>query len=191
MASVRGRLPGSSLDPARTALPLIRTGTQHTLGPVRISCLGQKDGKENGQFTMIERKRQPHQRTHLSQRKKEKKRSGLLLLFFCSTPFFFNGQRHQTKRKIKEKEKRSPDPGHYWPDTDSGPGSGPLWPGFWFRIRTRTRIYGSESSAALTHGLFWTFYGLFADFPDSILYLEDMLRCVCEEGRNCFRQNLG
>ncbi len=34
-----GRILGSSLDPARAALPLIGTGTQHTLGPVRISCL--------------------------------------------------------------------------------------------------------------------------------------------------------
>jgi hypothetical protein len=49
-------------------------------------------------------------------------------------------------------------------------------------MRTRIRIYGSESGAALTHGLSWTFCGFFADFLDSILYLEDMLRCVCEEG---------
>jgi hypothetical protein len=94
-----GRLRGSSLDPARTALPLIRTGTQHTLGPVRISCLGQKDGKENGQFTL---KEDSHTKEHIQAKEK---RSGLLLLLlllllyfcfcFCSTPFFFNGQRHQ------------------------------------------------------------------------------------------------
>jgi hypothetical protein len=94
MASVRGRLRGSSLDPARTALPLIRTGTQHTLGPVRISCLGQKDGKENGQFTMIERKRQPHQRTHLSQRKKVRIAFAFAFAFALHLSFF-NGQRHQ------------------------------------------------------------------------------------------------
>jgi hypothetical protein len=35
----RERILGSSLDPTQTALPLIRTGIQHMLGPVRISCL--------------------------------------------------------------------------------------------------------------------------------------------------------
>ncbi len=52
-----------------------------------------KIGKENGQFTRIERKRQPHQRTHLSQRN----RSGLLIAFAFDFALHlsFNGQRHQ------------------------------------------------------------------------------------------------
>jgi hypothetical protein len=179
MASVWGQLRGSSLDLARTALSLIRTGTQHTLGPVWISCLGQKDGKENGQFTMIERKRQAHQRTHLSQRKIGP--DCFCFCFFLHLSFLMV-KGIKTTRKIKEKEKRSPDPGHYWPDTDSGPGSGPYWPGFWFLIRTRIRIYGSESGAALTHGLF----GLFADFLRTFYRLSELdfipgryARCVC------------
>jgi hypothetical protein len=51
------RILGSSLDPARTALPLIGTGTQHTLGPVRISCHWPKDGKNKANFTRKDRKR--------------------------------------------------------------------------------------------------------------------------------------
>ncbi len=96
----------------------------------------------------------------------------------------------KSKRKIKEKEKRSPDPGHYWPDPDAGPGSGPLWPGFWFRIRTRIRICGSWSRCGLNARTFRTFYGLFTDLPDSpdsILYLKDMLRlCVWRRGESAF-----
>jgi hypothetical protein len=71
--------------------------------------------------------------------------------------------------------------------------------GLWTQIRARILIpdpdsnphYGSESGAALTHGLF----GLFADILRAFyglsgldLYLEDMLGCVYEEGGNCFRQ---
>ncbi len=83
----------------------------------------------------------------------------------------------KSERKIKEKEKRSPDRGHYWPDSDAGPGSGPLRPGFWFRIWTRIRICGSGSRCGLYARTFRTFYGLFTDlpdFPDSVLYLKDM-----------------
>ncbi len=40
----------------RTALPLIGTGTQHTLGPVRISCHWPKDGKKKDNFTRKDRK---------------------------------------------------------------------------------------------------------------------------------------
>ncbi len=151
MASVRGRLRGSSLDPARSVLPLIWTGTQHTLGPVRISCHWPKDGKEKGQCTMKERKRQPHQRTHLSQRKKVWIAFAFAFAFsfaFCSAPFFLMVKGIKLKEKLKRKKKRSPDPGHYWPDTDSGPGSGPLWPGSLFRVRTRIRVYGSGSGCS-------------------------------------------
>jgi hypothetical protein len=55
---------------------------------------------------------------------------GFAFAFAFALHLSFHGQRHLTERKIKEKEKRSPDPGHYWPDTDAGPGSWPLWPGF-------------------------------------------------------------
>ncbi len=114
-----------SLDPAWTALPLIRTGTHHTLGPVRISCLGQKDGKEKWPI-YYDRKKEKATPKNTSKPKK----IGPDCFCFCFTPFFLMVKGIKTKRKIKEKENRSPDPGHYWPDMDSGPGSGPLWPGF-------------------------------------------------------------
>jgi hypothetical protein len=91
------------------------------LGPVRISCHWPKDGKEKGQFTTKERKRQPHQRTHLSQRKKVRIAFAFAFAFaFCSTPFFLMVKGIKLKEKSKRKKKRSPDPIHYWPDTDSG-----------------------------------------------------------------------
>jgi hypothetical protein len=80
----------------------------------------------------------------------------------------------KTKRKIKEKEKGvrilaiigrirtlDPDLGHFGPDFDSGSG-----------------LESAFTGAALKHGLFRTFCGLFADFLDSIFYLKDMLN-VC------------
>ncbi len=73
------RILGSSLDPTRTALPLIRTGTQHTLGPVRISCHWPMVEKKNGQCYWIGKDRPP-QRTHLSQRKKRSELLFYLLL---------------------------------------------------------------------------------------------------------------
>jgi hypothetical protein len=63
----------------------------------------------------------------------------------------------KTERKIKEKEKRSPDPGHC-----SG-----------LRARIRARI-----RSGLNARTFRTFCGLSG--LDS--YCEDMLRYVCEEG---------
>jgi hypothetical protein len=132
MASVRGRLRGASLDPARTALPLIRTGTQHTLGPVRISCLGQKDGKEKWPIYYDIKKETA---TPKNTSKPKKKGPDCFCFCFCSTPFFLMVKGIKTKRKIKEKEKgvriqaiigrigtRDPDPGHFGPDFDSGSG---------------------------------------------------------------------
>jgi hypothetical protein len=184
MASVGGRLRGSSLDPAQTALPPIRTGTQHTLGPVRISCLGQKDMKRKWPI-YYDRKKETATPKNTS--KPKKIGPDYFCFCFCSTPFFLMVKGIKTKRKIKEKEKRSPDPGHYWPDTDSGPGSGPLWPGFWSRIRTQIRIYGSESGAACTHGLFADFLRTFWTrfIPGRYASV-----CVCEGGE-LLPSNLG
>ncbi len=61
------------LDPTRTALPLIGTGTQQTLGPDPISCLWPNVGKENGQNW--KEKDRPHQK---NTSKPKKKKSGLL-----------------------------------------------------------------------------------------------------------------
>jgi hypothetical protein len=77
-------------------------------------------------------------------------------------------------RKIKEKEKRSLDPGHYCPDLDAGPGSG-----FWFRIRTRIRICGSESLCGLNARTFRTFFTDLPDFPGSVLSPGRYAACVC------------
>jgi hypothetical protein len=86
MASVWVRLRGSSLDPAQTALPLIGTGTQHTLGPIRISCHWPKDGKEKkGQFTLKERDSHTPKNTS----KPKEKRSELLLLLLLLYTFLF------------------------------------------------------------------------------------------------------
>ena len=169
MASVRGRLLGSSLDPARTALPLIRTGTQHTLGPVRISCLWPR--MERKMPIYYERKKEIATPKNTS---KPKKRGPDCFCFcfcfcFCSTPFFFNGQRHQTKRKIKDKEKTGV---RIWPSL-AGYGLGT-------RIRaTLARILnpGPDSDPhllirvrvlALKHGLFGLFMDFLRTFPDSI-----------------------
>ncbi len=96
----------------------------------------------------------------------------------------------KSERKIKEKERgvriqaiigrvQMPDPdlGHFGPDFDS-------------RSGLESAFTDQGRGAALMHGLF----GLFADFyrlftdlqdsPDSILYRENMPRCVCEEGGN-------
>jgi hypothetical protein len=82
------RILGSSLDPTRTALPLIRTGTQYTLGPDLISCLWPTMEKKNGQTG---KKKIGHtKRTHLSQRKRSPNCFFICFCFcFCSTPFFF------------------------------------------------------------------------------------------------------
>jgi hypothetical protein len=91
----------------------------------------------------------------------------------------------KSERKIKEKRKkkgvwiqaivgriRTPDtdPGHFGPDFDSGSG-------------LESAFTDPGPGAALTHGLF----GLFTDLPDfldSVLYLKDMLRYVCEDEGN-------
>ncbi len=117
--------------------------------------------------------------------KPKKKGPDCFCFCFCFTPFFSMVKGIKTKRKIKEKEKRSPDLVHYWRDTDSGPGSRPLWPGFWFRVRTRIRIYGSGSGCCLKAQTFRTFCGLLRTFyglSGLDFYLEDMLMCVCVRG---------
>ncbi len=43
------------LDPTRTALPPIGTGTQHTLGPVRIGCLATGTEKKKWPYEDSER----------------------------------------------------------------------------------------------------------------------------------------
>ncbi len=144
MASVRVRLRGSSLDPARTTIPLIRTGTQHTLGPIRISCHWPKDGKER---PILLWKKEIATPKNTSKPKKKGPDCFCFCFCFCFALHlsFSMVKGFKLKEKSKRKKKRSPDPGHYWPDTDSGPGSGQLWPGFWFGVRTRIRIYGSGS----------------------------------------------
>ncbi len=73
------------LDPTRTALPPTGTGTQHTLGPVRVGCLATlKEGK-SGQTRTEKEIGQNRKKTHLNQRKK----SGLLLLFAFAFAFAF------------------------------------------------------------------------------------------------------
>ena len=81
------RILGSSLDLARTALPLIRTGTQHTLGPDLISCLWPTMEKKNGQNW--KEKDRPHQK---NTSKPKKKRSELLfyLLLLLLYTFLFH-----------------------------------------------------------------------------------------------------
>ncbi len=114
-------------------------------------------GKENGQFTRIERKKQPHQRTHLGQRKIGPDCLLLLLLLYT---FFQWSKASNLKEKSKRKKKgvriqaiigriRTPDPdsGHFGPDFDSGSG-------------LKSAFTDPSPGAALTHGLF----GLFTDF---------------------------
>jgi hypothetical protein len=48
---------------------------------------------------------------------------------FCFTPLLFHDLK-ATKEKSKTKKKPESGSGHPWPGTDSGPGSGPLSPGF-------------------------------------------------------------
>jgi hypothetical protein len=166
MASVRGRLRGSSLDPARTALPLIGTG-QHNIRWDRSgsAAIGQKMEKKKANFTMKDRKRQPHLRKHLSQRKEVQI---AFALAFCSTPFFLMVKGIKLKEKSKRKKKgvriqaiigrirtRDPDPGHFGPDFDSGSGHGSAFtdPGPGARPKART---------------FCTFADFLRTFSDSI-----------------------
>ena len=136
MASVRGRLRGSSLDPARTALPLIRTGTRHTLGPVRISCHWPKDGKKKANFTR-KKERDSHTPKNTFKSKKE-----VRIAFTFAFAFAFalhlsfsmvKGVKLTEKSKRKKKgvriqaiigriRTRDPDLGHFGPDFDSGSG---------------------------------------------------------------------
>ncbi len=128
--------------------------------------------KKKANFTMKDTKRQPHQRTHLSQRKKVR----IAFAFaFCSTPFFVMVKGIKLKEKSKRKKKGvriqaiigrirtrdpdpghfDPDPGHFGPDFDSGSGHGSAFtdPGPGARLKART---------------FWTFCGLLRTFSYSI-----------------------
>ncbi len=68
------------------------------------------------------------------------------------------------KEKSKRKKNQESGSGHPWPGTDSGPGSGPLWPGFWFRVRTRIRVYGSRSGCLPESTDFLDYLRTFTDF---------------------------
>jgi hypothetical protein len=89
----------------------------------------------------------------------------LLLLFafafaFCSTPFF----EWLKAANLEEREKRkigSPDPGHYWPDPDAGPGSGPPGPDFDSGSGLKSAFTDPSPCAALTHSRLIDFFGLF------------------------------
>jgi hypothetical protein len=82
-------------------------------------------GKENGQ--LLDRKKKTAHTKEQIQAKKN--RSGLLLLLLLLYTFLFNGQWHQTKRKIKEKE-GVPIQAIIGRIRTLEPGSGSLWPGF-------------------------------------------------------------
>jgi hypothetical protein len=130
---------------------------------------------------MTERKRQPHQRTHLSQRKKV--RIAFAFAFaFCSTPFFSMVKGIKLKEKSKRKKNET--------------GSRPLLAGYGLGTRiqatlARILIPGLDTDPrlrirvlvlALKHGLF----GLFMDFFGLDWYLKRYARvCVCGGG-NCF-----
>ncbi len=147
-----------------------------------------KRWKRKGQF-YYERKKEIATPKNTS--KPKKKGPDCFCFCSCFTPFFFNGQRHQTKRKIKEKEKKES-------------GSRPLLAGYGIGTRIRATlarilIAGPDSDPhlrirvrvlALKHGLF----GLFTDFLRTFWTRFPPERyakvCVCEGG-NCFRQNLG
>jgi hypothetical protein len=117
--------------------------------------------EKKGQLTMKERKRQPHQRTHLSQRKKV--RIAFAFAFALHLSFsMVKGIKLKEKSKRKKRgvriqaidgriRTRDPDPGHFGPNFDSGSGHGSAFtdPGPGARLKART---------------FWTFYGLFTDF---------------------------
>ncbi len=47
---------------------------------------------------------------------------------------------------------------------DSGPGSGPPWPGFWFRVRTGIRVYGYGSGCLPECTDFLDYLRTFTDF---------------------------
>ncbi len=140
MASVRGTDPCLAAGSDPDCVPPTGTGTQQTLGPVQVGCLGHcvQQRERNGQYWDREKIGQHQRRTHLYQRKK----SGLLLLFafelvFFFTPFFHDFKGIKTKEKDKDKEKQSPDlaifgrvrtrdpdPDHFGQDFDSGSGCG-------------------------------------------------------------------
>ncbi len=117
----------------------------------------------------------------------------MLIAFAFALHLSFSGQRHQIwkKNQREKKEKRSLDPGHCWPDPDAGHGSGPLWPGFWFRIRTRIRIYGSRSRCGLNARTFRTFYG--PSGLSGLCFIPQGYAAVCvwRWGESAFNQNLG
>jgi hypothetical protein len=124
---------------------------------------------------MKERKRQPHQRTHLSQRKEV--RIAFAFAFALHLSFsMVKGIKLKEKSKRKKKGvriqaiigqiRRDPDPGHVGPDFDSGSGLGSAFtdPGPGARLKART---------------FWTFCGLFG----LDLYLKrSAWMCVCGRG---------
>ncbi len=85
-----------------------------------------KIGKEKWPI-YYDRKKEPTPKNTSRQRKIGPDCLLLLLLLYT---FLLVVKGIKSERKIKEKEKRSPNPGHYWPDPDAGPGSGPLRPGF-------------------------------------------------------------
>ncbi len=141
---------------------------------------------------MKERKREPHQRTHLSQRKKVRIAFAFAFAFLHLSFLMIKGIKLKEKSKRKKKgvriqaiigriRTRDPDLGHFGPDFDSGSG-------------LESAFTDPSPGAALKHGLFRTFCGLLRTFyglSGLDFYLEDMLNvCVCEGG-NCFRQNLG
>jgi hypothetical protein len=139
--------------------------------------------KKKANFTMKDRKRQPHQRTHLSQRKKVQIAFAFAFAFaFCSTPFFLMVKGIKPKEKSKRKKKgvriqaiigrirtRDPDPGHFGPDFDSWSGHG-------------SAFTDSGPGARLKARTFWTFYGLFR----TRLVPEKICSGVRVEGGNCF-----
>ncbi len=76
------------LDPTRTALPLIGTGTQQTLGPDSISCLWPDDRKKMANWKEKDR---PHQKnTSKPNKKKSELLFYLLLLLLLPYTFLFN-----------------------------------------------------------------------------------------------------
>ncbi len=143
--------------------------------------------KKKANFTKTERKRQPHQRTHLSQRN----RSGLLLLLLLRLLFALHLSFQWSKASNWKKNKR---------ERKKDSGSRPLLAGYGLGTRIRatlaqTLIPGPDTDLrvqirvrvlALKHGLF----GLFTDFLQTFFGLDWYLKryarvCVCEGG-NCF-----
>ncbi len=80
------------------------------------------------------------------------------------------------KEKPKRKKNQESGSGHPWPGTDSGPGSGPLWPGFWFLVRTRIRVYGSGSGCLPESTDFLDYLRTFTDFYGLFFGLDWYLR---------------